>query len=208
MQIVVLSNESLTAEFTGNQPLINDLVFINNISEVENQPNADVFIDLLFENSPERIIILKQQLPKLVIINSVADTLTETNIDFIRINGWPTFLKSTIIEASGLQDHLKQKAERVFKQLNKTLEWLPDQPGFVTPRVISMIVNEAYYALSEGVSSKPQIDIAMKLGTNYPYGPFEWVEKIGLKNIIALLNKLSEQNLRYSPCKMLIEEAG
>jgi len=208
MQIVVLSNESLTAEFIDNEPLIYDLVFINNISQVENQLNADVVIDLLFDNSPERITILKQQLPKLVIINSVADTLTETNIDFIRINGWPTFLKSTIIEASGLQDHLKQKAERVFKQLNKTLEWLPDQPGFVTPRVISMIVNEAYYALSEGVSSKPQIDIAMKLGTNYPYGPFEWVEKIGLKNIIALLNKLSEQNLRYSPCKMLIEEAG
>jgi 3-hydroxybutyryl-CoA dehydrogenase len=208
MPIVVLSNDSLTAEFTGSSSVIDDVVFLNNISEVENQRNADVVIDLLFDNSPERITILEQQLPKLVIINSVTDTLSETNSNFIRINGWPTFLKSTIIEASGNQEHAKQNAERTFQQLNKTLEWLPDQPGFVTPRVISMIVNEAYYALSEGVSTKEEIDIAMKLGTNYPYGPFEWAERIGLRNITSLLNKLSEENLRYKPCKLLIQEIG
>jgi 3-hydroxybutyryl-CoA dehydrogenase len=208
MQIVVLSNESLIAELASDRDGIDDLIFLNDISKFEDQPDADVVIDLLFDNSPERITILEQQLPKLVIINSVTDTLSETNSNFIRINGWPTFLKSTIIEASGNQEHAKQNAERTFQQLNKTLEWLPDQPGFVTPRVISMIVNEAYYALSEGVSTKEEIDIAMKLGTNYPYGPFEWAERIGVKNITALLNKLSEENLRYKPCKLLIQEIG
>jgi 3-hydroxybutyryl-CoA dehydrogenase len=71
-----------------------------------------------------------------------------------------------------------------------------------------MIINEAYFALSEGVSTKAQINIAMKLGTAYPYGTFEWSERIGLQNIASLLLKLSRQQKRYMPCKLLLQEAG
>src|ERR1700710_2457559 len=49
-------------------------------------------------------------------------------------------------------------------------------------RVVAMIINEAYYALDAGVSSKESIDLAMKLGTGYPYGPFEWADRIGLRS--------------------------
>jgi 3-hydroxyacyl-CoA dehydrogenase len=61
-----------------------------------------------------------------------------------------------------------------------------------------MIINEAYFALGEDVSSKDEIDLAMKLGTNYPYGPFEWCKKIGLKKVYSLLEKLSDTDSRYS----------
>jgi 3-hydroxybutyryl-CoA dehydrogenase len=70
-----------------------------------------------------------------------------------------------------------------------------------------MIVNEAFFALGESVSTMPQIDLAMKLGTNYPYGPFEWSNKIGLKNITGLLNELSKEEKRYQPAKLLLKEA-
>ena len=70
-----------------------------------------------------------------------------------------------------------------------------------------MIINEAYFALEEGVSTKEEIDTAMKLGTNYPYGPFEWAKKIGLKNIFQLLDKLHKTNLRYEPAALLKKEA-
>ena len=70
--------------------------------------------------------------------------------------------------------------------------------GLLQARIIAMIINEAYYALEENVSTKEQIDIAMKLGTNYPYGPFEWSEKIGIEKIYFLLEKLSAQNKRYT----------
>ena len=73
-----------------------------------------------------------------------------------------------------------------------------DDYGFIAARIIAMIINEAYYALEENVSTKEQIDIAMKLGTNYPYGPFEWSEKIGIEKIYLLLEKLSVQNKRYT----------
>ena len=56
-------------------------------------------------------------------------------------------------------------------------------PGFITARVIAMIINEAFFALQENVSSKEEIDTAMRLGTNYPYGPFEWTKLIGIDKI-------------------------
>ena len=66
-----------------------------------------------------------------------------------------------------------------------------------------MMINEAYMALQDGVSTMDEIDIAMKLGTNYPYGPFEWAEKIGREKITALLEKLSLQNPLYTPASSL-----
>jgi 3-hydroxybutyryl-CoA dehydrogenase len=75
----------------------------------------------------------------------------------------------------------------------------------IAARVIAMIINEAYWGLGEGISTKAEIDIAMKSGTNYPYGPFEWSEKIGLSKIGALLKKLSEEDRRYALAPALEE---
>jgi len=162
-----------------------------------------VFIDLLFEK--EDVDTLQQLLPKLVIINSVVKTLSEINSSFVRINGWPTFLKSGSIEVSSLNEDNKRQTEEVFSLFNKKLEWLPDEVGFVTPRIISMIINEAFISLKEGVSTKEEIDTAMKLGTNYPYGPFEWCEKIGMQKIASLLQRLSKEQTRYSSSSFLPE---
>jgi 3-hydroxybutyryl-CoA dehydrogenase len=70
-----------------------------------------------------------------------------------------------------------------------------------------MIVNEAYLALGEGVSSREAIDTAMRLGTNYPYGPFEWASRIGLSPIVELLEVLARQNPLYSVAPSLKEES-
>ena len=76
----------------------------------------------------------------------------------------------------------------------------------LSARIIAMIINEAYYTLEAGISSKAEIDTAMKLGTNYPYGPFEWGEKIGLKNIYMLLFELSKTDDRYIVSTALRDE--
>jgi len=191
MQIVVITNAQLKEELTANgmEPGA-QVVWIENIGDVESLRGADVVIDLLFETNH---LDLLQALPKaLVVINSVENTLAETNNTFVRINGWPGFLGSEIIEAAALNEDQKQKLSAVFSLFHKTIEWLPDTVGFVTPRVISMIINEAFIALNEGVSTKEEINTAMKLGTNYPYGPFEWAEKIGVDKVKALLGKLGQ----------------
>ena len=144
----------------------------------------------------------------LIIINSVTDILEEINYSFVRINGWPTFLNGNIVEASYLDVENKIKTEEVFALFGKSIEWLRDLPGFVTPRVISMIINEAFFALKEGVSTPEEINTAMKLGTAYPFGPFEWGEKIGLINVVALLQKLAKQQARYTPCSLLVQESN
>ena len=71
-----------------------------------------------------------------------------------------------------------------------------------------MIINEAYFALEDNVSSKAEIDTAMKLGTNYPYGPFEWASVIGTENILTLLQKLYLTDSRYKPSQLLITETA
>ncbi|HEU4903093.1 MAG TPA: 3-hydroxyacyl-CoA dehydrogenase family protein, partial [Flavisolibacter sp.] len=147
-------------------------------------------------------------LPKVVIVNSVTDTLQETHPSFVRINGWPTFLSSPVIEAACNDDDTRAKAETVFSLFQKKLQWLPDEPGFITARVVSMIVNEAYLSLGEGVSTEEEINTAMKLGTAYPHGPFEWAQKIGLQNIVTLLQRLGTTQHRYTPAELLVQETN
>jgi len=196
MKIVILTNESLKAELLAEANADNEIIWIEDVSQLRSNNHADVFIDLLFDK--DHISTLKKLFPALVIINSVEHTLSETDLSFVRINGWPTFLKSNLIEASASNDEQKTKAERIFSRFNKILQWLPDEPGFITPRVISVIINEAFISLREGVSTKEEIDTAMKFGTNYPYGPFEWSEKIGVQKIQDLLEKLKKIEPRFT----------
>jgi 3-hydroxybutyryl-CoA dehydrogenase len=208
MQLVVLANEILKEEFlfTGISKEV-DLVWVKDLEEFHKHSAADGYIDLLFEKSERRIELLKHRSAKPVIINSVTNTLKELNAPFVRINGWPGFLKRSIVEASSSEVLVKSEVEKIFSLLNKKTEWVADEPGFITPRIISMIINEAYFSLEENVSTKQEIDIAMKLGTNYPYGPFEWSEKIGLKNIYSLLSTLGKINNRYHPATLLQKDA-
>jgi 3-hydroxybutyryl-CoA dehydrogenase len=207
MQVLVLCNDLQKEEMvtTGIKEGVS-IVWAHSIDDFKTAKEADVFIELLFENLPQRLAVLKSILPKTVVINSVTDTLEEVDLSFIRINGWPTFLKAATVEASCLKDEFKMNAEEAFAAFNKRIHWLPDDAGFVTPRVISTIINEAYFTLAAGVSTMEEIDIAMKLGTAYPYGPFAWSREIGLQNISTLLHKLSKQHKRYSPSELLVQE--
>ena len=204
MRLVVLADEILKEELLSNGITGEvDIIWVDDVDEFTYRENAEGCIDLLFDNNKERIELLKKLSSQPVIVNSVIDTLEEINAPFIRINAWPGFLKRPVVEASYNSKPLKEKAERIFTGLTKKAEWVPDEPGFITARVIAMIINEAWFALEEGISTKEEIDIAMKLGTNYPYGPFEWGSQIGLKNIYALLDKLNKTNSRYRPAELM-----
>jgi 3-hydroxybutyryl-CoA dehydrogenase len=204
MRLVVLADEILKKELTSTETTReSEIIWIDDVDEFAYQENADGWIDLLFDNTNKRIELLKKFSPQPVIVNSVINTLDEINAPFTRINGWPGFLKRPIIEASYGGKTLKQRTEIIFNSLDKKTEWVPDEPGFITARVIAMIINEAWFALEEGISTKEEIDTAMKLGTNYPLGPFEWGNLIGLKNIYALLEKLNKTNSRYRPAELM-----
>jgi len=208
MQLVVLADEVLKEELLNNGVTEEiDFVWIADEKGFNDHKSADGFIDLLFDGTKQRTELLKGLSAKPVIINSVITTLKELNAPFVRINAWPGFLNRSVVEASGADENRKHLVDKIFSSLNKKTEWVADKPGFITAKIVSMIINEAYFALEQKVSSKTEIDTAMKLGTNYPFGPFEWGKKIGLKNIHRLLGELSKTNFRYLPATELSKEA-
>jgi 3-hydroxybutyryl-CoA dehydrogenase len=200
MKIVVAASDEQWNELTGSRTSI-DWQRISEGEAFNQHTNADAFFSLKNNN----ILPAFESLKKPVFINSVVQTLTDlaapTNV--YRINGWNTFLKRSTWEIAGT---VTENVESVFKSLSIKTNTVKDEPGFISARIIAMIINEGYFALEDSVSSKAEIDTAMKLGTNYPFGPFEWAELIGLNNILALLQKLNSTDTRYQPSQLLIKE--
>ena len=166
--------------------------------------------DLCFEDEPNHLTSLEncQQQGGIVVVAATLNTCKELPEGFIRINAWTGFLDKPCVELAGGTSSAQEQVNLFLKEIGRTAEWVKDQVGFITPRVIASIVNEAYLALQEGVSTKDQIDLAMQLGTNYPLGPFAWAEKIGKKKILALLTELSKDFPRYTPAPNFCEEAN
>jgi len=199
--IVVAASDKQWHELTNSRPGI-DWQRTESAADFSQHKDADAFFSL----HNDEIFPEFESLKKPVFINSVVQTLGDlfASPNVYRINGWATFLKRPVWEIAGTPD---QEVEAIFKSLNVKINFVKDVPGFISASVIAMIINEAYFALEDNVSSKDEIDTAMKLGTNYPYGPFEWAELIGTGNILALLQQLYLTDNRYKPSEFLIKEA-
>lgn len=100
----------------------------------------------------------------------------------------------------------------LVERLGKTPIEAGDSPGFISSRIIGTMINEAIYALMEGVGSAEAIDTVMKLGTNQPMGPLALADFIGLDVCLALMRTLHEGlgDPKYRPCPLLVRmvEAG
>lgn len=200
MKVIIVANVEQQEEISSkNTNPDAELVFVNNFPELGGDDGYDA-IFYLTENACDMDVAKFGGKP--VFINSVIETLEQKKLpsNFSRINGWPGFLQRQTWEVAS---NNKIIAGKVFESLHWNIIFIKDEPGLVATRVISMIINEAFFALEEGVSTIDEIDLAMKLGTNYPYGPFEWQNKIGLQNIYNLLNSLSEKDKRYSVSPLL-----
>ena len=91
-------------------------------------------------------------------------------------------------------------------KMGKTPITVTDTPCFVTSRLIQTLINEAIFCLYEGVSSKEEIDTAMKLGMNHPMGPLELADFIGLDVVLAMQQAMYNgfQDSKYRPCPLLM----
>ncbi|HPG22080.1 MAG TPA: 3-hydroxybutyryl-CoA dehydrogenase [Amaricoccus sp.] len=100
----------------------------------------------------------------------------------------------------------------VVETLGKTAASSEDYPAFIVNRILIPMINEAVYALYEGVGSVASIDISLKLGANHPMGPLELADFIGLDTCLAIMNVLHEglADTKYRPCPLLVKyvEAG
>jgi 3-hydroxybutyryl-CoA dehydrogenase len=176
--------------------------------------SVDVVFDFTCESDSIRIEpYIKRK--RTVFLNSIYTDLRsilsgrEPACDIFGFCGMPTLLNSPLFEVSLFKKEDKDKLTRICKSLNTDYMVVEDAPGMITPRVICMIINEAYFALEGGVATRDDIDEAMRLGTNYPFGPFEWGKKIGLQNISRLLEAVHKdtQDERYRICSLLQSES-
>ncbi len=118
-------------------------------------------------------------------------------------NGLDGFLTHACMEIAALIEETKAEVADLFSREQIDYAFVDDRVGMVTPRIVCMIVNEAFNTVNEGTASRSDIDLAMKLGTNYPYGPFEWCTRIGIASVYELLEALyldtNDERFRISP---------
>ncbi len=97
------------------------------------------------------------------------------------------------------------RAESFWRSVGLRSLRVADGPGLVRARVVCCLINEAASALMEGVASAADVDLAMKLGANYPYGPLEWADIMGLDMVLGVMNGLFAEwgEDRYRPAPLL-----
>ena len=118
----------------------------------------------------------------------------------------PSLLGGTLVELATSERTAGDTVERTkafLRSLGKETALVRDTPGMVLPRIIGMLVNEACFAMDETIASRSDIDAAMRLGTNYPFGPFEWGERIGVRYVhaivVAMHRFFGEERYRAAP---------
>ena len=198
MHIAVLADtNAIKEEFLSRKlPAAIECTFADSVRSLE-AIEADAYFDLLFHPDPERTKRLQYLSDRPLFVNSVAYTRREIGIPAIRINGWPTFMSRETVEIAITAEKQDKLLQEVFNKLEWKYQIVPDIPGFISSRIVACIINEAYFTLGNDVSTKEEIDTAMKLGTNYPYGPFEWSRKIGLHKVAELLHQLYKDDHLY-----------
>ncbi len=121
------------------------------------------------------------------------------------MNPVPVMKLVEIIRGMATSQETYDVIHSLSEEIGKTPVEVNDFPGFVSNRVLQVMINEAFYCLYEGVASAEDIDTVMKLGMNHPMGPLQLADFIGLDTVLAIMNVLYEGfgDSKYRPCPLL-----
>jgi 3-hydroxybutyryl-CoA dehydrogenase len=111
-----------------------------------------------------------------------------------------------IVRTPATSEETYQTVKSLAIEMGKSPITATDRPCFVTSRLIQMLINEAIFCLYEGVSSREEIDTALKLGMNHPMGPLELADFIGLDVVLSMQQALYDgfKEPKYRPCPLLV----
>ena len=128
------------------------------------------------------------------------------------MNPVPVMKLVEVIRGIATDEPTFQAVQALAARLHKTTAVSEDFPAFIVNRILVPMINEAVYALYEGVGSVASIDMALKLGANHPMGPLELADFIGLDTCLSIMQVLHEglADSKYRPCPLLVKyvEAG
>jgi len=197
----------------------NALKNINKTVGLEKVPNdIDLVIEAVFEDKAAKLSIFNK-------LNSIvkSDTIFASNTSSISItelssatrpdkfigmhfmNPVPMMKLVEIIRGYSTSDETYQTIKSLAEKLGKVPVEVFDYPGFISNRVLMPMINEAIFALMEGVASAQDIDTVMKLGMNHPMGPLTLADFIGLDVCLAIMEVLYNgyNDSKYRPCPLL-----
>ena len=188
--------------------------------------DVDLVIEAATENEPIKQKILNSLVPHIqphTILTSNTSSISITRLasctdrpekfmGFHFMNPVPVMQLVELIKGIATDQETYDSCLQVVEKLGKTAASAEDFPAFIVNRVLMPMINEAVYALYEGVGSVEAIDTSMKLGANHPMGPLELADFIGLDTCLAIMNVLHDglADTKYRPCPLMTKyvEAG
>ena len=216
----VNSKKISTAESNAAIKLIDYTVSLEEFNDV------DLVIEAATENEAIKQKILNSLLPHIqphTILTSNTSSISITRLasctdrpekfmGFHFMNPVPVMQLVELIKGIATNQETYESCLQVVEKLGKTAASAEDFPAFIVNRVLMPMINEAVYALYEGVGSVEAIDTSMKLGANHPMGPLELADFIGLDTCLAIMNVLHDglADTKYRPCPLMTKyvEAG
>ncbi|KMY29086.1 3-hydroxybutyryl-CoA dehydrogenase [Lysinibacillus xylanilyticus] len=187
--------------------------------DLQDASDVDIIIEAAVENMEIKQSIFKQidQIaPAHAILATNTSSLPITEIAAVTnrpeqvigmhfMNPVPVMKLVEIIRGLATSDEVYKAVEEMTVKLSKTPVEVNDFPGFISNRILLPMINEAIYALYEGVASKEAIDDVMKLGMNHPMGPLTLADFIGLDTCLSIMEILHEGlgDSKYRPCPLL-----
>ncbi|MDR3610499.1 MAG: 3-hydroxybutyryl-CoA dehydrogenase [Ignavibacteriaceae bacterium] len=192
---------------------------INKVISVDNTPSdSDLVIEAIFENKEAKMAVFNH-------LNGIIkpDSIFASNTSSISITELSTFCRPDkfigmhfmnpvpvmslveIIRGYSTSDNTYTEIRDLSLKLDKVPVEVFDYPGFISNRILMPMINEAIFALMEGVASKEDIDTVMKLGMNHPMGPLTLADFIGLDVCLAIMEVLymGYNDSKYRPCPLL-----
>lgn len=216
MNILVIADAQRYDELQQRDLSRHQVQWRTSLEEVLSVKAFDLVIDLVFDDRPDHAAVYARNPGVPVLAGIVKTSLSQVMSDYAFEQGFnimgcnflPGFISLPLLEVTLMDDGQQEVLADIMYQLHWEYTLVADATGMVTPRVVCMIINEAYLTAQEGTASRADIDTSMKLGTNYPFGPFEWCERIGVKHVYEVLKAVHDATSddRYEVAALLQTE--
>ena len=199
---------------------------IKTTTEFKDFSDCDLVVEAATENLDLKLKILGEvckELPEKAILTTNTSSISITRLGAATdrpekfmgmhfMNPVPLMKLVELIPGIATDQKTVDQVHLVVEKMGKTPTTSNDFPGFLANRILMPMINEAIFALYEGVGSVEAIDTTMKLGTNQPMGPLTLADFIGLDTCLAIMQVLHDgfSDSKYRPCPLLVKyvEAG
>jgi len=190
---------------TDYAALANADLIIEAVPEIEDLKRK-IYAELKTHLRPETLLASNTSSISITRLAAMTDR-PEKFIGMHFFNPVPMMKLVELIRGIATSEATYEAVHAVAVKLGKTVATAEDSPGFIVNRILCPMINEAIFALHEGIGTVASIDAGMKLGANHPMGPLELADFVGLDTLLSVMRVLHEGlgDTKYRPCPLLVK---